>query len=568
MDPADELRVVVIKVRCQQTLGMMTFLDVKKGVENMEQSTINVKNKSKVSSKIAIVTIGRGCQLTLASAHEMAKSKSSVALPPVAIVSIENAYQFLKKHVDQRIPIYGVNTNFGDQVRYIDVAIKDIDSQKYYESIQDRQENIIRSLSCGLGSIVSPQIVRTTMMLRAHCLSQGYSGVHLELINTLIDFINAGITPVVRCYGSIGASGDLIPLSMIAAALIGEEVAVHYQNEIMMAPEAIRLAGLKAYKPVMRDGLALINGTSFMTAISSLALYDLNRLFNQMLAAIAMTLESLFVINSAYHPMVHELKQQQGECAINQFFVDFWEGSQLLTDLDELRNTDYTHKPVQDYYSIRSVPQGFGPFQENLKRAITWIENEMNSVNDNPIIDTEDNRIHHSANFMGYYVTDACDILKMNIAQASTWIHALLAILVHPRKNQDLPVNLVPDPSKHNGFRSMQLLAAALAVQNRKLGQSHQSYTLPTEGDNQDVNSLGTHAAFDFQESVANLERLTTILLLAATQALELRGIEKASKKAQSIYHVIREHSPIIEKCRPMSEEIARVVDLLRDGVI
>lgn len=538
----------------------------------MEQNNVDLQNKPKsldhIASKKTIVTLGRGCQLTLASAHEITQSKSSVALPPAAIDSIESAYQFLKKHVDKRIPIYGVNTNFGDQVRYIDVAIKDLDSQKYYDSIQDRQENIIRSLSCGLGPIVSPHIIRVTMMLRAHCLSQGYSGVHLGLINALIDFINAGITPVVRCYGSIGASGDLIPLSMIAAALIGEKVAVHYQDKIIMAPEAIQLAGLKPYKPVMRDGLALINGTSFMTAISSLALYDLKRLFNQMLAAIAMSLESLYVINSAYHPMVHQLKQHQGECTINQFFIDFWEGSQLLTDLDELRTTDYTHKPVQDYYSIRSVPQGFGPFQENLQRAITWIENEMNSVNDNPIIDTEDNRIHHSANFMGYYITDACDILKMNIGQASTWIHALLAILVHPRKNHDLPVNLVPNPSKHNGFRSMQLLAAALAVQNRKLAQSHQAFTLPTEGDNQDVNSLGTHAAFDFQESVANLERLTTILLLAATQALELRGIEKASKKSQSIYHTIRKHSPTIEKCRPMSEEIAQVINLLKDGVI
>lgn len=538
----------------------------------MEQNNVNLNLKPKtaddIPAKKTVMTLGRGCRINLASAHEMAQSKSSVALPPAAVDKIESAYQFLKKHVDKRIPIYGVNTNFGDQVRYIDVAIKDMDSSQYYDSIQDRQENIIRSLSCGLGSIVPPQTVRVTMMLRAHCLSQGYSGVHIELINTLIDFINSGITPVVRCYGSIGASGDLIPLSMIAAALIGEEVAVHYQDKIMMAPEAIKLAGLKPYKPVMRDGLALINGTSFMTAITSLALYDLNRLFKQMLAAVAMTLESLFVINSAYHPMVHQLKKQQGENTVNQFFIDFWEGSELLTDLDELRTSDHNHKPVQDYYSIRSVPQGFGPFQENLERAITWIENEMNSVNDNPIIDIEDNRIHHSANFMGYYVTDTCDILKMNIAQASTWIHALLAILVHPRKNHDLPVNLVPDPSKQNGFRSMQLLAAALAVQNRKLAQSHQSFTLPTEGDNQDVNSLGTHAAFDFQEAVANLERLTTILLLAATQALELRGIEKASKKAQSIYHVIREHSPSIEKCRPMSEEIADMVTLLKNGGI
>lgn len=532
-------------------------------VKHLAQQKKSIAQFAKTS-----LNIGRGSRLTIACSEALVQFANPISLTSEADEAIEEAYQFLKIHVDSRIPIYGINTNFGDQVRYIDASIKEIEDLNYYESINDRQANIIRSLSCGMGDAVDPHIIRVTMMLRAHCLAQGYSGVHPELINTLTSFINAGITPVVRRYGSIGASGDLIPLAMIAAALIGEQVAVTYQGQVMMAPEAIHLAGLQPYTPVMRDGLALINGTSFMTAISSLALYNMKRLFKQMLAAVAMTLESLFVINSAYHPVVHQLKGQQGQCTVNQFFINFWKGSKLLTDLDELRHTDDAHQPVQDYYSIRAVSQGFGPFQENLERAIIWIENEMNSVNDNPIVDPEHQAIHHSANFMGYFVTDACDILKMNISQASTWIHALLANLVHPRKNHNLPVNLVPNPSKNNGFRSMQLLAAALAVQNRKLAQSQQAFTLPTEGDNQDVNSLGTHAAFDFQESVLNLERLTAILLLAATQALEIRGIEKASPHAQAMYQVIREYSPPIAACRPMSEEIAIIIQILQDEKI
>jgi histidine ammonia-lyase len=522
----------------------------------------------RIKKGASIIAIGGTNRLNLTSIHSLAYSLASVELFPDAENAIQSAYQFLKKYIDLRIPVYGINTNFGDQARYIDTSIREVKSLDYYQSINERQENIIRSLSCGLGAIASTHVVRTTMILRAHCLAKGYSGVHPELINSLLNFINKGITPVVRCYGSIGASGDLIPLAMIACALIGEEIAVTYQGKTMMASQAIALAGLKPYKPVLRDGLALLNGTSFMTAITSLALYDLKRLFKQMLSAIAMTLEALLVINSAYNPTVHLLKQHQGELIVNQFFIDFWKGSRLLTDLDELRSTDYTNKSVQDYYSIRSVPQGFGPFQENLDKAIQWVENEMNSVNDNPIIDAAKKHIHHSANFMGYYVTESCDILKMNIAQASTWIHALLANLVHPRKNHDLPVNLVPDPNKNNGFRSLQLLSAALAVHNRKLAQSQQAFTLPTEGDNQDVNSLGTHAALDFQESVANLERLTAILFLAAAQALELRGIQKASLKAQSIYQIIRQYSPTIERCRPMSEELVEVVNLLKDEII
>ena len=307
-----------------------------------------------------------------------------------------------------------------------------------------------------------------------------------------------------------------------------------------------------------------------MTAIAALAVYDLKRLFKQLLCAIAMSLESMLVISSAYHPLVHQLKQQTGEITVNQFLLDFWKDSQLLTDLKVFRKMDatlpvtQTDRPLQDYYSVRAVSQGFGPFLENLERATGWIESEMNSVNDNPIISAADKEIYQGANFMGYYVTDACDILKMNIAQASTWLHALLANMLHPRKNCGLPVNLVQEPHKNNGFRGLQLLTAALTIQNRKLAQSQQAFMLPTEGDNQDVNSLGTHAAFDLQEAVANLERITAILLLAATQALELRGVEKASSKGQSIYSIIRKYSPTLTTCRVMQEEIFNVINLLK----
>jgi histidine ammonia-lyase len=192
----------------------------------------------------------------------------------------------------------------------------------------------------------------------------------------------------------------------------------------------------------------------------------------------------------------------------------------------------------------------------------------MNSVNDNPIIDTVENKVHHNANFMGYYITDASDKLKIDIAQASTWIHALLANLVHPRKNHHLPANLVQNPGRQNGFRPLQLLAASLAVQNRKLAQAHQAFMLPTEGDNQDVNSLGTHAAFDLRDAVNNLERLTAILFLASVQALEFRGIEKAGLQSRQIYDVIRKHSATVADCRPMSDEIASICQLMEDEKI
>jgi histidine ammonia-lyase len=408
------------------------------------------------------------------------------------------------------------------------------------------------------------------MALRAQCLSQGYSGVNPKVVDSLLGFKNSGIIPTVRQYGSIGASGDLIPLASIATALIGGNTDVFYQGKILPAAKAISKANLSKLSLSMRDGLALINGTSFMTAIASLGVFDLKRLFVQMLSTVAMALESLMVINCAYNPVVHQLKNQSGEIEVNEFLNHFWQGSQLLTDIDQLillNKNDHNYR-IQDYYSIRAVAQGFGPFIENLKMAELWVENEINSVNDNPIIDASKKKILHNANFMGYYITDACDLLKMDIAQASTWLHALLANMVHPRKNNLLPTNLVSNPEIHNGFRPLQLLVASIAVQNRKLGQSHQSYMLPTEGDNQDVNSLGTHAAFDLRESVGNLEKIISILLVASVQALEFRGIEKSCYKSQLVCKNIRKLFPAISAGRPLTNELETVISALREGNI
>lgn len=523
------------------------------------------------------ILIGYNSRLTIQDAKLLAKKAIPVALSREAYPIVEASHNFLKQSVNERDAIYGINTQFGDQVNILEPYLKNdsLEADSYYDSINSRQLNLIRSHSCGLGDIIAPEIIKVTIMLRAHCLGQGYSGVRLKTILTMLQCLNSGITPLVRTYGSIGASGDLIPLAMIAAGITGQDVEVFYRGERMKADRALSLAGLEKLIPESRDGLAMINGTSFMSAISSLALYNLRRLFRQMLCAIAMSLESMLVIESSYHPKVHALKHHLGEIEVNRFLLHFWKGSQLLFDLEQLRDetrnnstSNHESKRMQDYYSLRAVSQGFGPFYENIERAVTWVQDEMNSINDNPIIDYRDQKIFHSANFMGYYITTACDLLKMDIAQASTWLHALLANMVHPRKSFQLPTNLVPDPSMQNGFRPLQILAAAIAIQNRKLAHSHQSFMLPTEGDNQDVNSLGTHAALDFHESVANLERLTAILLLASAQALEFRDINLASDQSKKIHQELRKYTKTLTSCRPMTEEIQTTVHLLEEEMI
>lgn len=506
----------------------------------------------------------------------MAFRLATVKIGRKVVSEMTKSRAVLEKYIDERTPIYGVSTQFGTEVRYLDKNLKK-GSKKYQASLTERQDNLIASHNIGVGEVVPSVAVRASILMRTQSLAQGYSGVRPEVVEGLTALLNKGVTPVIHRYGSIGASGDLIPLSSIAATLSGQNTSVEYAGKIMNAPLALKKAQITPVKIESKEGLALINGTSFMTGITSVYLYKLVGLYDDMMCAIAMALEALQVIESAYLPKVHTLKNHKGEIEVSAQLRELWKGSKLVQDLREQQkkalenvgdtNGAYHQKyKLQDYYSIRSVAQGFGTFNENLKLAVRWVEEEMNSVNDNPIIDRDTGKIYHAANFMGYYITQACDTLKMEISQASSWIHALVADLVHSRKSYGLPTNLVKQPEIHNGFRPIQILTASIAVQNRKLAQSQQSFMLPTEGDNQDVNSLGAHAAYDFKEAVNNLEQLTAILYLAAAQAIDLRGRDHASVKARNTVNIIRETVPFIEADRQFSSDIASIVGLINEN--
>lgn len=510
------------------------------------------------------VAVG-GQDLDVATLAAVAREEVTVSLDATSRASMLKAHAFFSGKVESRVPIYGLNTQFGDQVVLLDKHLDDYDGERYQSSLQNRQDSLIRSHNCGLGEVAPVEVVRGAMLLRSRCMSRGYAGVRPDVVEAYFDFLNHGITPECFRYGSIGASGDLVPLATIAAAVVGEDVQVRYQGHTMPVRPLLRDLGISPLKIQGREGLALINGTSFMSSVAGLALHDLTGLYDTMLSVIGMALESLLVIEAGYLPIVHELKGHRGEMAVAERIRSVWTGSRLIRDLDDARASEGTAQMgVQDYYSLRSAAQGFGVFHENLERARTWIETEMNSVNDNPIVVPDDSQVYHTANFMGYYVSSACDMLRADIAQAATWVHALVANLVHPRKNRGLPVNLIEDPTNYSGFRPIQILAASLTVQCRKLAQTHASFVLPTEGDNQDVNSLGTHAAFDLRTSVQHLQELTGVLLMASAQALELRGLDKAGTKSRAIVEEYRKIVPFLREDRLVHEDLVASIGALR----
>jgi len=510
------------------------------------------------------IKIGGAANVDLKTLVAVARHGALVSLSAAGQATMHESHAFFSSQVESRVPIYGLNTQFGDQVVLLDEHLDDYEGESYENSLKNRQNSLIKSHNCGMGELAPTDVVRGAMLLRSRCLSRGYSGVRPQVVEAYLEFLNRGITPACFRYGSIGASGDLVPLSTIAAAVVGEDVEVRYEGGTFPVRALLSQLGMSPLKVQGREGLALINGTSFMSSIAGLALHDLSNLFDGMMSVIAMALESLLVIEEGYHPIVHELKGHRGELAVAERIRSAWLGSRLTRDLAKARTEGAAEIGVQDYYSLRSVAQGFGVFYENLARATEWVESEMNSVNDNPIVVPGHHQVYHTANFMGYYVSSACDMLRADIAQAATWIHALVAILVHPRKNRGLPVNLIEDPTNYSGFRPIQILAASLTVQCRKLAQSHASFVIPTEGDNQDVNSLGTHAAFDLRASVEHLQQLTGILLMAASQALELRGIEKAGIKSRAIVEEYRRTVPYLREDRLVHQDLIATVEVMQ----
>lgn len=468
-------------------------------------------------------------QLNIRDVERVSRQFAKVKITSGSFRKMDQAAVILRKLIKSRVPIYGVSTQFGNDIHRIDENLNQRNDKIYLNSLKQRQLNLIKSLGCGLGEDVSQDIVRATILLRINALTRGASGARPLVVKELSHLLNNSVTLKIQRYGSIGASGDLIPLASIASVLA---------KRIKLEP---------------KEGLSLVNGTSFMSAIATLTLYDLTRLFSIMLGGLAMTLEALLVVKKAYDPFVHKVKKHNGQIEVNKFFIKFWRKSKLVNE-----------NGLQDFYSLRAIPQGFGPFYENLKLAVHWAENEINSVSDNPIISLTPPDIYYGANFMGYYITEACDILKIDIAQASSWLHAIIANLVHPRKSNGLPANLIEKPEKYSGFKPIQILAAALVVQNRKLSLPTQAVMIPTEGDNQDVNSLGVHAAFDLKEAYENLERLTAILLLAGAQALEFRGIKKASWASQKLHKLIRTAAPFLKKDKPLKNNIENIIILIK----
>lgn len=466
--------------------------------------------------------------------------------------------------IESGIPIYGVTSGFGDS------NTRQISKQK---SVQ-LQDNLIRFLSAGTGPLARRDVVRATMLIRANCLARGWSGVRPELLELLIGCLSADILPQVPERGSVGASGDLVPLSYLAGLLTGHGTVTH-AGVVKPAAEALAEAGLTPLALEPKEGLALVNGTSFMSGFAALAVNDAEQLSYVADLCTALTSQVLLGNPDHFAPFLFEQKPHSGMITSADVIrrllidVDALEVDSMSPDLHfrELEN------PIQDRYSIRCAPHVTGVLRDTLDWARRWIEVEVNSSNDNPLFDSAAEVVRHGGNFYGGHVGQAMDALKTAVASVGDLLDRQLELVVDEKFNNGLTPNLIPwleeDDARlglFHGFKGMQIAASSLVAEALKETMPATSFSRSTEAHNQDKVSMGTIAARDARTVVELTQRVAAIHLIALCQAAELRGLACLTAPTRAVFDLIRSVSPFVDGDRPLDVDIEAVAGLIASG--
>lgn len=465
------------------------------------------------------VIVGNG-HLTIDEVVNVARYGALVRLTddPEILQGVQASCDYIHNAVENALPIYGVTSGFGGMAH---VVISP-------EQASDLQTNLIWFLKSGVGRRLPLADVRAAMLLRANSHLYGASGIRLELIQRLETFLNAGVTPHVYEFGSIGASGDLVPLSYVTGALIGldSSFTVDFNGEEMDAPTALSQIGLPKLQLLPKEGLAMMNGTSVMTAIAANCIYDTRVLLALTMGVHALAIQGLYGTNQSFHPFIHKCKPHPGQLWAANQMVSLLAGSYLIRDeLDgkqEYRGQDL----IQDRYSLRCLAQYIGPIFDGISEIANKIELEMNSVTDNPLIDIENQTSYYGGNFLGQYVGTGMDHLRYYIGLLAKHIDVQIALLVSPEFNNGLPSSLVGNQERivNMGLKGLQICGNSIMPLLTFYGNSLAD-RFPTHAEqfNQNINSQGYISATLARRSVETFQHYMAIALMFGVQAVDLR---------------------------------------------
>lgn len=471
--------------------------------------------------------------------------------------AVKHAHYFLMQQIKTK-PIYGITTGYGASGKnYVS-----------YEDSETLQKNLFRFHGCGVGKNLSEKVCRYAVIMRTISLSKGRSAISMNLLHRLELLIENDIIPVIPSQGSVGASGDLTPLSYIASVVAGERE-VYYNGDIRDVAEVYTELGIEPYVFKPKEALAIMNGTTIMSAIALDALEEFEIILDSMESYVAGMFEVLLGDTTPVSDFVHDSKPFSGQIAAARNIKNKMAGSKLTHGRDDRYAKFFEENDlnIQDNYSMRCAPQVLGVIRDNLVISKNWVETEINSVNDNPLIDGENEKIYTSGNFYGGYVAHAMDTLKICAANLADLLDKEFALLVDHKFNRGLGENLKLAPeSYYHGFKAMQITLSSLSADVIKNTTAASIHSRPTESLNQDKVSMGTTAANDFAKMMPELHNMLTIAFIGMAQAVDIRGKENVSPHLKGIYDEIRVITkPLIED-RRMDIDIHKIKPLLING--
>lgn len=500
---------------------------------------------------MAVVINGK--DLTVEEVIRVCRGMEKVSISPDAEKRVNKARAYIDKKLDEGAIIYGLTTGFG---KFANVFID-------RDETTALQHNLIISHTCGMGEPYEQKYVRAAMLLRCNALSRGNSGIRFSTIQTMVDMLNAGIHPQIPCKGSLGASGDLAPLSFIALGLIGLGN-VEYKGQIMPAAEAMEKEGIRPVELAAKEGLALNNGTQMMTAVGVNVLWDAMHLMKVADLAAAMTAEALHGITKAYDPKVHELRGHKGQIESAENLRTLLKGSKNAM---RVQNTK-----VQDPYTLRCVPQIHGASRDAIEYVYEAVSREINAVTDNPIVFPDDDDVISGGNFHGQPMALAFDFLKIAISELADVSERRAERMINPALSEGLPGFLTLHAGVCSGFMIAQYAAASMVSENKIYDHPACVDSIPSSGNQEDHVSMGTTSARTAAMVLDNAEKVLGIEIATAAQAIWLRekiGESKISNLApatKAAYEYIRTKSEPIDQDVIMHDELVKFDEMIKDN--
>lgn len=481
-----------------------------------------------------------GHSLTIAQLEQICLHGEKVEISAEALKAVRKSRLAVEEIVSNKKTVYGITTGFG---KFSDVLIEQ-------EDVEKLQINLIRSHACGVGEAFPERVSRAMILLRLNALIKGFSGVREELVQLLATLLNEGVHPVIPQQGSLGASGDLAPLSHLALVLVGEGY-VHDDNGEKV--EAAKVLAAKNITPITlqaKEGLALINGTQAMTAMGAIDYIEAEKIAFDAEKIAALTFQGLEGITDVFIPEIHEARGYPQQLAVANRMTAILEGSQLTTRQGEKR--------VQDAYSLRCIPQVHGASWQVLDYVKEKLEIELNAATDNPLIFHDGEIVVSGGNFHGQPIAVAMDFLKIGMAELANISERRIERLVNPQLN-DLPAFLCNQPGLESGAMIMQYAAAALVSENKTLAHPASVDSIPSSANQEDHVSMGTIASRHAHQIIQNVRRVLAIEAICSLQAVDFRGADLLSPTSSEFYNELRKVVPYIEHDRVFSEDIERL---------